>query len=155
MFKGFVLALGLATMGASGLAQAEQTLAPAQFMDQWEQPQLLSGDTKLVIFTATKDTGNWVKSTLETLAIEDMAAKNWLYVADVSGMPSFITKFMAIPKMKNYKFPIALEREGDLTKNWPKQKDAVNVYQMNALTIEEAHTFTSEDEVVNFLKSIQ
>lgn len=155
MFKRFVLALGFVALGVSGLAQAEQKLAPTEFMDQWEQPQLLNSDTKWLIFTDTKDAGSWVKDTLEALEIEDMATNNWLYVADVSGMPSLITRFMAIPKMKNYKFSIALEREGDLTKDWPKQESAVNIYQLNALTVEKVHAFKNEGDVASFLKSIQ
>lgn len=154
MFKGLVLALGFAAISVSGLAQAEQKLAPVEFMDQWEQPQLLSAETKWLIFTDTKDAGSWVKDTLEALDVEDMSTNNWLYVADVSGMPSLITRFMAIPKMKDYKFSIALEREGDLTKDWPKQEDAVNIYQLNALTVEKVHTFTNEEDVMSFLKSI-
>jgi len=155
MIKSLILAVTL--LGFNAVAQAEQaveTLAPAQFMDQWEKPQALNADTKWVIFTSTKEAGKWVKETLETMQVEDMAAKQWLYVADISGMPSLITKFMAIPKMQDYKFSIALEREGDITQDWPKQEDAVNIYQMNALTIQKVHAFTSEDEVVAFFKTM-
>ena len=155
MIKPLLLAVTLFSF--SGVIQAEQalkTLAPSQFMDQWEKPQALNADTNWVIFTSTKATGKWVKETLETLKVEDMTAKQWLYVADISGMPSFITKFMAIPKMQDYRFPIALEREGDITQNWPKQEDAVNIYQMNALTIQKVHALTSEDQVVAFFKTM-
>ncbi|MBN2865469.1 MAG: hypothetical protein JXK16_05625 [Thiotrichales bacterium] len=152
MIKKILLALTFFTMSA--VAYAQQTLVPAEFLDQWEKPQALNADTKWVIFTSTKEAGKWVKETLETMQVEDMAAKQWLYVADISGMPSLITKFMAIPKMQDYKFPIALEREGDITQAWPKQEDAVNVYKMDGLTIQKVYALTSEPEVVEFFKTM-
>ena len=152
MIKKILLALTFFTMSA--VAYAQQTLVPAEFLDQWEKPQALNADTKWVIFTSTKEAGKWVKETLETMQVEDMAAKQWLYVADISGMPSLITKFMAIPKMQDYKFPIALEREGDITQAWPKQEDAVNVYKMDGLTIQKVYALTSEPEVVELFKTM-
>jgi len=157
MFKKVCMAVALVGMSAFGMnavAQSEQVLSPTVFMDQWEQPQALSSDTKWLIFTADKQSGKWVKETLETMDVKDMAAKNWLYVADVSGMPSFITKFMAIPKMKDYAFPIALEREGVASSEWPKQEDSVNIYELNNLVIQKVHTLTSAEDVSAFLKSM-
>jgi len=148
-------ALALALSGVAAFAQAEQKLNPTVFMDQWDQPQSLTSDVQWVIFSTTKDGGNWVKTQLEEMGIENLKAKKWMYVADVSQMPSLITKFMAIPKMQDYKFSIALEREGDVTADWPKQEDAVNIYKLNALTIEEVHTLTTKESVAAFIDSIK
>ena len=153
MIKKIFLALTLLSLSA--FAHAQQTLTPTTFMDQWDQPQALNSETKWLIFTANKESGKWVKEYLEGMDVEDMAVKKWLYVADISGMPSLITKFMAIPKMKDYKFSIALEKEGEVSSDWPKQEGAVNVYQLNALAIDKVHTLTSADEVNAFLESIQ
>ncbi|HHS99728.1 MAG TPA: hypothetical protein ENK73_02630 [Thiomicrospira sp.] len=152
-FKKWILALLFLSLTA--VAQADQKLTPTVFMDQWDQPQALTSDVKWLIFSTTKDGGNWVKTQLEEMGIENLQSKNWMYVADVSQMPSLITKFMAIPKMQDYKFAIALEREGEATADWPKQEDAVNVYKLNALTIEEVHTLTTQESVASFLNSIE
>ncbi len=152
MLKNSLIVLTL--LFASFSAQAQQTLKLTVFMDQRDQPQALDAETKLVIFSSTKETGNWVKNSFESMGIEDLAAKKWLYVADVSGMPSLITKYMAIPKMQDYAFSIALERDGEVTADWPKQADAVNVYQLNALTIDKSYAFDSEEALLQFLNSI-
>ncbi|MEA3404464.1 MAG: hypothetical protein U9R28_01855 [Pseudomonadota bacterium] len=153
MFKKWMLAFVL--LGFTAVVQAEQKLNATVFMDQWDQPQSLTPDVQWLIFSTTKDGGSWVKTQLEEMGIENLQAKNWMYVADISQMPSLITKFMAIPKMKNYKFSIALEKEGEATVDWPKQEDAVNIYKLNALTIEEVHSLTSKESVATFLNSIK
>jgi len=153
MIKKWMLLFAL--FGLSAPMQAGQTLTPTTFVDQWEQPLSLSSDVQWLIFSTSKEGGNWVKTHLEEMEVENLKAKNWMYVADISQMPSLITKFMAIPKMQDYKFSIALEKEGEVTANWPKQEGAVNVYKLNALSIEEFHALKTKEDVASFLNSIK
>ncbi|MDG6777941.1 hypothetical protein QCB44_04385 [Thiomicrorhabdus sp. zzn3] len=141
-------------MSFSLLAHA-QTLQAHTFEDQWKKPQVLNAQTQWVIFSSHKAGGEWVKNALSTLETTDLAQKNWLYVADISAMPSLISKFVAIPKMQDYKFAIALEKEGEATKDWPKQDDKVSVYKLNALEVVDTTFLDSEEAVIDFLKSIQ
>lgn len=148
------LLLSAFLMSFTLLAQA-QTFKAHSFEDQWDKPQALNAQTQWVIFSSHKAGGEWVKNALSTLEITDLAQKNWIYVADISAMPSLISKFVAIPKMQDYKFAIALEKEGDFTKDWPKQEDKVSVYKLNALEVVDTTYLDSEEAVVDFLKSIQ
>ncbi len=49
------------------------------------------------------------------------------YVADISGMPSLIAKFFALPKMKDYPFSVLLVDE-EQTKAFTKKEDNITVY---------------------------
>lgn len=141
---------------ALGAQAAEIKSLPAHtFEDQWAKPQNLNEQTQWVILSTHKAGGEWVKKALGELQINDMAARNWLYVADVSAMPSLITRFVAIPNMQDYAFSIALEKEGEVTANWPKQPETVSVYKLNKLQIEEVHALDSEQAVMNFIKLIK
>ena len=155
MMKPLLVVAALISMAISTTtALAQQTLEPITFMDQWGKPQVLNLSTKWLIFTDNKDSGTWVKTQLENLDGEALMAKNTVYIADVSGMPSLITKFIAIPKMQDYSFPIALETQGVVSKAWPKKEGAVNVYQLSALTITNVHALTSQAQVSAFFTSI-
>ncbi|WP_178862326.1 hypothetical protein [Thiomicrorhabdus cannonii] len=154
MIKKILLPL-LLLLAFSAQAAELKSLQAHTFMDQWDKPQTLNEQTEWLILSTHKAGGEWVKKALSDLKIQDLAAKNWLYVADISAMPSLITRFVAIPKMQDYTFAIALEKEGEVTANWPKQADKVSVYKLKGLQIEEVHTLDSEQAVLNFIKLIK
>lgn len=137
--------------GSWSSVQAQPVLPMSEFVDQFEQPQTLNEKTTLVIFSADKEPGRWVKESLTQLNITDLNAINWLYVADVSAMPSFITNMMAIPKMKDFPFAIALDKSGDVTRDWPRKADQVSVYKMNKLDVAEMLYFDSAEALLVFL----
>ncbi|MBD3754350.1 MAG: hypothetical protein IE937_01770 [Gammaproteobacteria bacterium] len=154
MIKKILLPL-LLLLAFSGQAAEFKSLQAHTFMDQWDKPQMLNQQTEWVIFSNHKAGGEWVKKALNELQIQDLAEKHWLYVADISAMPSLISRFVAIPKMQDYAFAIALEKDGETTANWPKKTDAVSIYKLKALQIEEIYTLDSEQAVMNFFKLIK
>jgi len=91
-------------------AQA-QTMAKQSFGDQWEKPIELNEQTKWLVITQSKDAGKIVKESFESLELKDLTQLNMLYLADISGMPGFITSMFAIPKMRDYAFQIGLINE--------------------------------------------
>lgn len=153
LFKKITLATLL--MSSAWLVQAQPALPSAEFVDQFEKPQALNAATKLVIFSAGKSPGSWVKESLTQLNVTDLNAMNWLYVADVSAMPSFITNMMAIPKMKDFSFAIALDKSGDVTRDWPRKDDQVAVYKINNLDIQEMVYFDNQEALTLFLTEMK
>ena len=131
-------------------------LKPQSFETQFDQTLSLNTQTQWVIFSTTKDGGNWVKEAFAQLNFNEatLASKQLLYVADIHKMPSFISKMFAIPKMRDYGFPIALDKEGEGTQDWPTQENAVNVYQLNQLEVIKTMHFANQSDLENFLKGI-
>lgn len=135
--------------------QAQQKLTQHSFEDQWEKPQPLNEQTEWLIFSSHKAGGEWVRNAFTELEITNPSDLKWLYVADISAMPSLISRFVAIPKMQDYAFPIALEKDGELTANWPKQEETVSVYKLNRLNIEKIEFLKTQEAVTGFLKSLK
>lgn len=140
----------LLTALLSVTAIAEQ-LPRTKLISQWDEPIVVDETIKMVIFAADKERGNWVKNALDSLKITDLAAKKWVYVADISAMPSLITKLFAMPKMKKYAFSIGLDKEGEVTKDWPKVPEQVSVYFLDQLGIKSVKHFVDEASLTAFL----
>jgi hypothetical protein len=149
MFRLWSLAL---LMALSFSAQSQQ-LEKLDFTDQWDKQQTLNTQTQLLIFSTNKQGSEWVKSSLEAVQVTDLNAQGWLYVADISGMPGFISKMFAIPKMKDYPFAIALDREGDVTASWPRTEQGLSVFELESLEVVKQHRFQSPESLQVFLQS--
>ena len=121
--------------------------------DQWGKEQVLNSDTQLLIFSNHKDGSAWVKQALQALDAANMEDKHWLYVANISSMPSVITKLFAIPKMRDYTFPIALARDETILQEWPKKEGFVAIYSLNSLTIESVKYFNTADAIRVYLQN--
>lgn len=121
--------------------------------DQWGNEQRLSSDTEQLIFSNHKDGSAWVKQSLQALDVSDMDERHWLYVANIASMPKLITKLFAIPKMRDYAFPIALARDKTIVEAWPKKDGFVAIYSLNNLAIESVEYFNSADAVRVYLES--
>lgn len=124
-------------------AQA-QALQADEFKDQWGNTQALDGDTRWLIVSQSMDAGDMVKETFEKLELTSPADYGLLYLADVSGMPGPITKFFALPAMRDYAFPMALIREEDelAALNLPiTNEEAVTVLALESLSIVDVLAF--------------
>lgn len=146
------------TFSLLGSAYANQSdsvqLSAHEFKDQWGQPAKLDNSVKWLIFSHHKDGNLWVRETLNELEIKNLSERHWLYVADISGMPSLITKIFALPKMKKYAFPIALSYDEANTAGWPEQVDTVSVYKLDNLKVIGYKTFPDKAALEDFLMSI-
>lgn len=148
----------LASVQLAAHAQAPaklEALSAHEFKNQWDEPIRLTVSTQWVIFSHHKAGGKWVKEAFEALNITDPKAHGWLYVADVSQMPSLITSWFAIPKMQDFAFPVALVYDEHLTETWPQTPETVSVYKLNNLVIKDVNYFDNRDALESFLKSIQ
>lgn len=68
-----------------------------------------------LIFSFEKDVSSEIKTYLDTKEKDFLSLNNVMYISDISGMPSLITSWVAIPKMKKFTFKVSLildEKEG-------------------------------------------
>lgn len=97
--------------------------------DQFGKAQKISVDTKTILVAGDKASGEILKEYLLKKEKGFLEAKKTYYVADISGMPSLISKFFALPKMKKYPFSILLVDE-EQTKSFSKKEDKITVYSV-------------------------
>ncbi len=81
--------------------------------DQFEKDFTVDANIKTIIFSATKTEGTTIKEFLLTKDKDYLTTNKTVYIADITGMPSLITKFIAMPKMKDYPFSVLLVDEAN------------------------------------------
>lgn len=148
------LLFSLALVSASAQAQ---TLSAHTFENQWEKPIELTAATKWVVLSQSKDSGNYVKEAFEALKVEDPAKYGMIYIADISAMPSFVTKLFALPKMRDYAFPMALVREEGQLANLKLDsydKEKVALLKLTNLEVGEVLEFDNSEALTAKLKEI-
>lgn len=144
--------LAIALTLSSFTAQA-QTLSAVSFNDQFEQPMTFGNDTKWVLFSSEKAAGKMVKESLNALELTDLAVHNGIYIADVSAMPSLITKMFAIPKMKDYAFKVAVVFDENKVANWPHQEDKVSAMLLENMEVKSVEYFDSTEALQAWIKT--
>lgn len=142
-----ILALSMLVFGS---AQA-QTLQAQTFEDQFGEQVSVTAQTQWVVFAFDKVGGEWVKKAFEQANVTDLAAKNALYVSDISAMPGFVTRMFALPKMRDYAFKVALDYEGGQTADWPRAEGTVTLMRLDNLTVVEVKQANSPEQIQAFL----
>lgn len=97
--------------------------------DQFEKAHTIAADTKTILVAADKGTSEVLRDYLLTKEKGFLEANKAYYVADISGMPSLITKFFALPKMKEYPFSILLVNE-EQSKSFTKKEGQITIYSV-------------------------
>ena len=100
-----------------------------EIKDQFEKAQKISADAKTILVAGDKGTSEILRDYISAKDKGFLEANKAYYVADISGMPSLISKFFALPKMKKYDFSILLVDE-EQTKSFSKKEDNITVYSI-------------------------
>ncbi len=98
-----------------------------QLNDQHDKPFPLPADTRLIVFTADKSAAEMINGLLKQQAADYMSQRKMVYIADISAMPGFITSMVALPKMRDYAYRIAIGAEKAQTEMLPRAVDSVTV----------------------------
>jgi len=124
----FTVFLGLSAIASS--LTIGNTLPTLTIKDQFEKEHIVDANTKTIIFSATKSEGVTIKEFLLAKDKDYLATTKTAYVADITGMPSLITKFVALPKMKDYPFSVLLV--DDANKGlFPVKEDMISVISLD------------------------
>ena len=133
-------------------AKAQKNVFEAQtFSDQHEAEIALTNETKYLIFTGNKDASEQVRVAFAEQNLEDLSDKGILYVADVSAMPSFITKMFALPKMRDYPFKMAVIMDEEQIKDWPKQEEKITAIRLENLHVQSLEYLDTAQDVSSWL----
>jgi hypothetical protein len=106
------------------------TLPKITLADQYEKQHQVNGKDKLLILTFEKDIAEKVKQYLEVQTTDFLKKNQAKYISDISKMPSLVTSWIALPKMKKYPFPIMLIYD-DYGRNFSQKKGKITVYRIH------------------------
>lgn len=107
-----------------------QPLPALSFEDQFEEKHQLGPDTRLVIFSSGMAPGKLAHEVMKDYTGEQLAAAGVVSISDISGMPGFVTRMFAMPKFRDYGYPLLLGREEDDTAVFPQQEGKVTILRI-------------------------
>ena len=153
MFKKIVLATLLALGLNAASLNIDSSIVDIKIKDQFDKVHTLNSDVKTILFASDKSTSDMLRDYLLPLSEkENILEKNSaVYVADISGMPSLISKFIALPKMKKYPFSILLLDDSN-KENFVKEDGKIIVYSVVDGKITNIEKISSKEELAKFIK---
>ncbi|AZL54843.1 hypothetical protein EI285_09755 [Aliarcobacter skirrowii] len=153
MFKKIVLATLLALGLNAASLNIDSSIVDIKIKDQFDKVHTLNSDVKTILFASDKGTSDMLRDYLLPLSEkENVLEKNGaVYVADISGMPSLISKFIALPKMKKYPFSILLLDDSN-KENFVKEDGKIIVYSLENGKVVKIDKISTKEELANFIK---
>lgn len=127
-FIGLALTLAAicsATWAQSPLLQVGDPTPKMAINDQHEKPWLIPADTKLILFSGSRNANTIVQSILSQKGADYLSSKKTVYFSDLSKMPGFITKTFALPSMRDLPYSVGIILNGEDGKALPREEDAV------------------------------
>lgn len=76
--------------------------------NQFDEKKDVNSSIQTILVSFEKDTGKDINTFLASKGADFLAKHHAVFIANISGMPSIITKLFAMPKMRDYKHSILL-----------------------------------------------
>lgn len=103
--------------------------------DQHDKPRAVDAEVRVLLFSRDMGANKLAKAAFLDRPGDFLPTHHAVYAIDLSGMPGFVTNTFAVPKMRGYAYPIALDREGKLTADLPNRKGEVTVIVLDHLQV--------------------
>lgn len=127
--------------------KAGQSVMPLDLKDQFGKKHTLKVMPHTLLMAFEKGTGATVN---EYLAGQDkgyLSAHNAAFVADISGMPSFITNTFAIPKMQKYPHTVLLIYDEEFGLKFPGEEGKITVMKFKGNFLQSINYVSSANEI--------
>lgn len=145
----FTVLLGLSAIASSLTIDSE---VPAiKIKDQFEKEHTIDANVKTILFASDKGTSDILKDYLLSKDADILTKNNAVYIADISGMPSLISKFVALPKMKKYPFSVLLLDDTNKD-NFSKEEGKIIVYTLDNSKVTNIAKISTKEELEAIIK---
>lgn len=151
MIKKFLFTVLLSLSAIANSLTVGSDIPTLTVKDQFEKDHTVDANVKTIIFSATKTEGTTIKEFLLTKDKDYLTTNNAVYVADITGMPSLITKFIAMPKMKDYPFSVLLIDEANKTL-FPVKEDMISLISLENGKVTDIKYVKTAEELAQNLK---
>ncbi len=112
-----------------------EVIPPIPLENQHGEPGAVDESTRVVLFSRDMEGGDLLKEALAEVAAETLAGRGAVYVSDISGMPTFVARMMAVPAMRRRPYDMLLDREGDVTARLPDAEGEATLIHLDALRV--------------------
>jgi hypothetical protein len=145
-----VCVLAAAAAGAEPLAVGS-TIAAFEIDDQHGVTRRVDESVRILLFTREMGGGDVVKAALAEADASLLTERGAVYVADISGMPGLVARLFAIPRMRERPYPMLLDRDGALSRDFPSRKGQATLFFLEKLRVTKLEHFGSAQELRNAL----
>jgi len=94
-------------------------------LDQYDKSYTQNDDLKVLLVARDMAGGKLVKAALEGRPQGYLEQRHAVFVADISRMPSLISKIFAVPAMRDYNYRVLLDREPRVASHFQVPEDSV------------------------------
>jgi hypothetical protein len=144
MIKKIILVLAFSTLLFSNAFEINKNINSFTLADQFDKTHLVNSEIKTIVVSFEKDTGADVNEYLSSKSSDFLQNHNAVFIANISEMPSLITKWFALPKMKKYKHNVLLIYDED-DKRFMQKEEKSTVYKLENGVIKSITYIEKED----------
>jgi hypothetical protein len=140
---GALLLVLAATLAAAEPYAVGGTLRPFSLEDQHGEKAGVSERTRLLVLSRDMGAGDVVKGALADAEQRYLDERGAVYVADISGMPALVSRMIAVPRMRERKYRVLLDRDGAVGRDFPyveKRPTVVALDQLRIVAVEHPAT---------------
>jgi hypothetical protein len=105
-------------------------LPAIELKDQHDQRWVVPQQTELLIYSASRAASSKLQAVLTRQGEGFLASRQAVYLANMSRMPAFITRTMALPSLRELPFRLGVVTDGKLTAEWPVKDDALTLISL-------------------------
>jgi hypothetical protein len=109
----------------TSLIQVGSKMPSLILTDQYSKAWSIPADTKLVLFSNSRDANAIAQELLSQQQEDYLKSKKTVYLSDMSKMPSFITKNFALPSLRKLPYSLGIVLNEDQTKGFPREDGAL------------------------------
>ena len=114
-------AIALLAHGQNTLLGAGDPIPELNLQDQYGDVWTIPADTKLVLFSASRDANGLIQAILMTKPSNYLKTKKVVYFSDMSKMPGFITRTFALPSMRELPYRLGIVMDSKESAAWPRR----------------------------------
>ena len=148
-----LLALAASARGEGAPWQVGDRLEPVELEDAHGVPGRIDEAVRLVVFSADMDGGKVVQQALSDPALQDLAAHGVAYVADVSRMPSLVTRLFALPSIRRRPYRTLLDPGPGPTVRIPREPGKVTLLALDGLAVRSVAFVDAPDAVAAAIRA--
>ncbi len=131
-----VILLGiLPVYGGEQPFSSDEVVLPPSLADQHGRMHEIDAQLQTLLFAPDRQAGKIVHGLLERRGKAYLHAHSALVVADIQQMPTLIARFLALPRMREYSYPLLLCRKKENCSGLPRRPDQVTVLRLEALSV--------------------
>lgn len=143
------MAIGSATVTA-GSPQVGSKFPRLALQDQFQEPWEVSPTTRVVYFAASREAGDWMTTILSDQALDYLASRNAMYMADLSGMPGFVSTMFALPSLRQQPYRVGVVLQKGVLADWPTGS-GMTKFSLNNMVIESIEQLRTLDALKSSL----